>query len=343
MANLDRIIDANLDRAREGLRVLEDIARFSLNDPALSGRLKDMRQGLAFAERAVSLLSARDVDGDRAAFLDTEAERSRASLVSVLEANAKRVQESLRVLEEMGKLVPLGAAFKELRFALYEVERDMASRLLRQEIAAGIRGLYVIVDGQAIGGRLELDVARAAIAGGARVIQLRDKVREKGLLLPVALDLRALCRQAGVIFIINDDVDLALACEADGVHLGQKDLPVSVARRQLPIDALVGCSTNNPEEARRAQEEGADYVGVGALFVTSSKSDTRPASLQVLADVRRAVSLPVVGIGGINRENAAQVAAAGADAVAVIGAVCSAEDPEAAARSLAEVLEGANV
>ncbi len=199
-----------------------------------------------------------------------------------------------------------------------------------------------MVDSRAMGGRPEREVARAAIAGGARVIQLRDKVREKGRLLPVASGLRVLCRQAGVVFIINDHVDLALASGADGVHVGQKDLPVSVVRRQLPIDALVGCSTNNPEEARRAQEEGADYVGVGALFPTASKADIRPASLQVLAAVRQAVPLPIVAIGGINRDNAAAAVAAGADAVAVISAVCSAEDPEAAARALTKVLEVGN-
>ncbi|MDP2663577.1 MAG: thiamine phosphate synthase [Dehalococcoidia bacterium] len=334
----DRILDANLDRAREGLRVLEDIARFALNDPSLSSRLKDMRHRLVLEDKAVALLSARDVEGDTAAFLDTEAEGARANLFSILEANAKRVQESLRVLEEVGKLLPQVAHFKEMRFSLYEVEKEMASRLLRREKAATIKGLYVIIDGSMLGERSEVEVAQAAIAGGARVLQLRDKTREKGLLLPVAVALRDLCRRAGVLFIVNDHVDLAMAAGADGVHLGQKDLPVSAARRMLPIDALVGCSTNNVEEARLAQADGADYVAVGALFPTSTKADIRPASLQVLEAVRQAVSVPVVAIGGINQSNAAQAIGAGADAVAVISAVSASKDPEEAARTLVEVI-----
>ncbi|HLB12032.1 MAG TPA: thiamine phosphate synthase [Dehalococcoidia bacterium] len=339
LGSLDRILDANLDRAREGLRVLEDIARFALNDSRLSGRLKDMRHRLVLENGAVGLLGARDVEGDTGAFLNTEAEGRRAGLFSVLEANAKRTQESLRVLEEVGKLLPQEAPFKEMRFALYQVEREMASRLLRNEKAAAVRGLYVIIDGQALGGRTEVQVAQAAISGGASVIQFRDKVREKGQVLPTVMALRDLCKKAGVIYLINDHVDLALAVGADGVHVGQKDLPVPLARRLLPIDALVGCSTNNVEEALRAQEDGADYVAVGALFPTSSKSDIRPASLRVLEAVRQATTLPIVAIGGINRDNAAEAVAAGADAVAVIGAVSAAPDPEAAARDLCNSLE----
>lgn len=337
-SSVERIIDANLDRAREGLRVLEDMARFALDDANISGRLKDMRHRLVLKDMASDLLTARDAGGDTAAFLNTQEESARPDLFSVLEANAKRTQESLRVLEEMGKLLPQTVPFKELRFALYDVEKEMASRLLRREKAAGIKGLYVIIDGQALRGRTEMEVARAAIAGGGRVIQLRDKVREKGLLLPLAVALRELCARAGVIFLINDHLDLALAAGADGVHVGQKDLPVNVARRQLPVDAIVGCSTNNPDEARRAVEQGADYVAVGALFPTSSKADIRPANLQVLAAVRQAVTLPIVGIGGINAGNAASAMAAGADAVAVISAVCSASDPESAARALAKIV-----
>ncbi|MDO8688466.1 MAG: thiamine phosphate synthase [Dehalococcoidia bacterium] len=337
----DRMLDANLDRAREGLRVLEDIARFALNDSALSGRLKGLRHSLAMESSSIALLSARDIEGDTAAFLDTESEGTRSSMFSILEANSKRAQESLRVLEEVDKLSPQGAPFKRIRFELYEIEKEMASRLLRRVRASGVRGLYVIVDGQPDGDRSGVSIVRAALAGGARIVQLRDKVREKGLLLPVALALRDLCRSAGALFIVNDHVDLAIAAQADGVHVGQKDLPVSLARRLLPIDMLVGCSTNNVDEARKAVEDGADYVAVGALFPTSSKVDIRPATLDVLASVRGAVSLPVVAIGGINHQNAPLTVARGADAVAVISAVSSALDPEAAARTLVAVIESA--
>ena len=183
--------------------------------------------------------------------------------------------------------------------------------------------------------RDEPGIAAQAIEGGARLIQLRDKTREKGLQLPVALALQALCREAGTLFFVNDHVDLALAAGADGVHLGQKDLPVDVVRRLVPPGMLIGCSTNNPDEARRAEAEGADYVSVGRLFPTGSKADTRPATLDTLRSVKAAVSVPVCAIGGIDESNIDDVLAAGADMVSVIAAVIGADDVRAAARRLA--------
>lgn len=153
--------------------------------------------------------------------------------------------------------------------------------------------------------------------------------------LPKAQALQALCSEAGAIFFINDHVDLALAVAADGVHLGQKDLPVPVVRRLVPDAMLVGCSTNNPDEARRAEADGADYVSVGRLFPTGSKEDTRPATLETLRAVKVAVSIPVCAIGGINEQNIDEVVAAGADMVSVIAAVVAAEDMREAARRLA--------
>lgn len=333
-ASLDRILDANLNRAREGLRVLEDIARFVLDDRKTCARLKDLRHRLVLDGRTADLLSARDAASDTAAFLDTEPELTRSGLFAILIANAKRVQESLRVLEELGKLGAGKSPFKTIRFDLYEIEKAMASRLLRIDKSERVKGLYVIVDGQPGGQRSAVAISRAAIAGGAAIIQLREKSREKGLQLPVALALRDLCREAGVLFIINDHVDLAIAAGADGVHVGQKDLPVGVVRRMLPVDMLLGASTNNPNEARRAVAEGADYVAVGALFPTTSKADIRPATLEVLENVRSAVTVPIVAIGGINVENAPRAISSGANSVAVISAVCSAPDPEAASRDL---------
>ena len=132
-----------------------------------------------------------------------------------------------------------------------------------------LRGLYVIFDPAVAPGGDEVQIARAALDGGARLIQLRDKTREKGLQLPIAEALQALCRERGALFIVNDHVDLALAAGADGVHLGQKDLPVAVVRRLVPREMVIGCSTNNPPEAERAEADGADYVSVVAGRVSS--------------------------------------------------------------------------
>ncbi len=192
-----------------------------------------------------------------------------------------------------------------------------------------LRGLYIIIDPAVAEGRDEVEIARGALDGGARLLQLRDKTREKGLQLPIAQALRALCRERGAVFIVNDHVDLALAVNADGVHLGQKDLPLSAVRRLVPREMIVGCSTNNPEEARRAEADGTDYVSVGRLFPTGSKEDTRPATVETVRAVKAAVSVPVCAIGGINETNIDEVLASGADMVAVIAAVIAAADPSA--------------
>ena len=197
-----------------------------------------------------------------------------------------------------------------------------------------LRGLYVIIDPAVAQGRAEDEIARQAIAGGAALIQLRDKERPKGAQLEAALRLREVCAEAGVPLIINDHLDVALAAEADGIHVGQNDLPLRVVRRLWP-QGIVGCSTNNVEEARRAQAEGAGYVSVGRLFPTGSKQDTRPATPDTIRAVKEAVDVPVAAIGGINEGNIEAVLAAGADLVAVISAVVAAPDVERAARRLA--------
>lgn len=196
-----------------------------------------------------------------------------------------------------------------------------------------IAGLYVIIDPAAC--RIAaIDVARMAIEGGARLLQWRDKTRDKGEQLADARAIAAMCRDAAVPFIVNDHADLALACGAAGVHLGQKDLPIDTVR---PIvgERIIGVSTNNADEARAAEAAGADYVAVGAIFATATKEVTRPADLDRIRAVKAAVRVPVVAIGGINASNIASVVEAGADAAAVIGAVCAADDPRAAARLLA--------
>jgi thiamine-phosphate diphosphorylase len=197
----------------------------------------------------------------------------------------------------------------------------------------GIGGLYVIIDPAACRGRALSDVAARAIEGGARVIQWRDKTRDKGDQLADARAVRNACADEGVPFIVNDHADLALALDADGVHLGQHDLPIAVVRPFF--HGTIGVSTNNADEAVAAQDDGADYVAVGAIFPTASKDTTRPADLQRISDVKAAVQVPVVAIGGINSANIASVVAAGADAAAVISAVCSADDVRAAAAELA--------
>ena len=203
-----------------------------------------------------------------------------------------------------------------------------------------IEGLYVILDPSFLNGLSEVEAAEALIRGGTRVIQWRDKSRDKGEQLPIVRRINGLCAEAGVVSIVNDHVDLAMASGADGVHLGQRDLPLVEARSLMPEDAVIGVSTATVEEAKRAEGEGASYIAVGSIYPTTSKAVTRPAGLTTLEAVAGAVSAPVVAIGGINAENVGAVVEVGADSVCVISAVLSAPDIEAAARELSTMIRG---
>jgi thiamine-phosphate diphosphorylase len=183
--------------------------------------------------------------------------------------------------------------------------------------------------------------AAAALRGGACAIQWRDKLHDKGDQLPVCHRLRELCARHDALFIVNDHADLAAACGADGLHVGQHDLPVAEARRSLAHAQIVGSSNATLAEAQASQDAGADYIAVGAIYPSPSKARTRPAGLETLRRAREIARVPLVAISGINEGNVAEVVAAGADAVAVISAVIAADDPEGAARRLLERIEAA--
>jgi len=203
-----------------------------------------------------------------------------------------------------------------------------------------ISGLYVISDTTRSNGRTHEEVVAAAVAGGAKLIQLREKALPARELYPVALRLRELTRKAGALFIINDSVELALVSDADGVHLGQDDMPVEAARKLLGPDRVIGVSTHSLEQALSAEREGADYIGFGPVFPTSTKDAGEAKGLDALREIRSRTKIPIVAIGGIDKGNAGGVIAAGADAVAVISAVTMAEDIREAVEKLAGALSG---
>jgi thiamine-phosphate pyrophosphorylase len=198
--------------------------------------------------------------------------------------------------------------------------------------------LYVILDRSATAGRDVGAVLDAVIAGGCRMVQLRDKTSASGVLLPMAERLRKRCRETGVTFVVNDRVDLALAVDADGVHLGQDDLPPRAARPLLRRGMVLGRSTHGLAEARAAQADGADYIAVGSMFATATKPDFQLVGPELIRAIRPEIRVPLIGIGGITLDNVAEVIHAGADGVAVISAVCAAPHPgEATRRFLAAI------
>jgi thiamine-phosphate pyrophosphorylase len=195
--------------------------------------------------------------------------------------------------------------------------------------------LYVITDAGLSPGRSHLDIARAALAGGADAVQLRDTSATAQNLSLMAAEIQPLARKFGAVFIVNNRVDVALVSGADGAHVGQDDLPAREARRLLPRPAVLGVSAGTIEEAKRAVREGADYIGVGPIFPSATKPDAgAPIGVDALAAIARAVAVPVVAIGGINPDNVAQVIRAGAAGAAVVAAVVQAPDMAAAARAL---------
>lgn len=206
--------------------------------------------------------------------------------------------------------------------------------------------VYVIIDPEHCADRAPLDVARRAVSGGATCLQLRAKRLDDRERVDLGRALSALARRHRALFIMNDRVDLALATDAHGVHVGPHDLPVETARRLLGLDGavrIVGASASSPARARELEAAGADYLGCGALYDASdAKPDaSAPRGAEWVAEIARAVSIPVVGIGGITPERAGDVVRHGAAGVAVIRAVCAASDPAAAARQLRTQVDGA--
>ena len=331
-----RILDANLDRAREGLRIVEEWCRFGLDDSSLAEECKKMRQELA-AMHTWEIRQARNTPGDVGTELSHPGEETRDSVEDLLQANLARIQEALRVLEEYGKLycpqVNIGQNSKNLRYRVYTLESHIFNsdrhKLLQKSplylVTSPSPNLLAIVDD--------------ALRGGLTLVQYRDKEEDDNLRLANAEQLCQLCHNYGALFIVNDRVDLALAVDADGVHLGQQDVPIALAREILGSNKIIGRSTTNPNEMQGAIEEGADYIGVGPVYATPTKPGKTPAGLEYIQYAAENCPIPWYAIGGIDSENFHQVTAAGAERIAVVRAIMEAEQPAVTVR---QFLSGLN-
>lgn len=344
-ADLGRILDASANRAREGLRVVEDYVRFVLEDPAITRRLKEVRHRLAQAERGLDptlLVESRDASGDVGAHIMTHTEQLRENPRAVLAANFKRIQESLRSLEEYSKLVDvwLAGRFEVIRYDVYTIEKlTMTAVLARRSL--GDHQLMVLIGGMPTLGDLTW-VVTEAIKGGADVIQLREKGLSDREFLSRAREVRILTAQARVLFIINDRPDLALLARADGVHLGQDDISLKDARRVLGPAAVVGVSTHARDQIDAALLAGAGYLGVGPVFPSPTKEFSEPelAGLAFVEHAAETTTRPWFAIGGINEDNLDRVLNAGATRVAVSSAVIRSNRPRRAVERLKARLGG---
>jgi thiamine-phosphate pyrophosphorylase len=317
--------------------VVEDYVRFALDDGLLTRLCKEIRHDLKQClgqVPALDRLSARDTSGDVGTTLSTESEWRRESLFDVAVANVRRLQESLRSLEEFGKLVDpaFAAACERLRYRAYTLHQVIGRSVDARARLEGAR-VYVLVDGRDSPEAFESLVA-SVLAGGADVVQLRDKRLEDRTLVDRAHRLRRLTREAGKLFIMNDRPDLAVASDADGVHVGQEELTVGDARRLVGPRRLVGVSTHSIEQLRQAVLDGADYVGLGPTFAGGTKQFAQFPGLDFLRAAAIETRLPAFAIGGITLDNLASVVETGIFRVALSGAVVGAADPAAAINEL---------
>jgi thiamine-phosphate pyrophosphorylase len=337
-----RILDASLNRAGEGLRVVEDYARFVLDDPYLTSQAKLLRHDLISAATAVPTSdrhAARDTRHDVGTVVTTASEERRESLHRVCAASMKRTEQSLRSLEEYGKLVDgqFAAAIESLRYRLYTLEKAIDVGRSSRERLDGVR-LCVLVDGRASPTEFETLVA-ALVEAGVPMIQLRDKRLDDRELIARARLLRQLTRGSATLAVVNDRTDIAAAVEADGVHLGQEDLSLKDARIVVGTAMLIGVSTHNLAQARAAALDGANYLGAGPTFPSQTKDFDQFAGLDYLRELAADVRLPTFAIGGISAENLPSVLATGISRVALGTAVIAAQEPASAARRLLGMLK----
>jgi thiamine-phosphate pyrophosphorylase len=344
-----RILDANLNRAREALRVMEEYARFGLADAALASTMKEARHALtaSIPERIASaLVRSRRIADDVGRGIRTAAEYHRVGTQDVAIAAGKRLGEALRAIEEYGKTIdpPFAAAIERIRYRGYELDQRLMLTAEARVRFAHVR-LYVLLT-ESLCRRGWLETAEAALQGGADCIQLREKTLPDRELLARAATLAERCRGHGAMLIVNDRPDLAATSHAHGVHLGQGDLPVAAARRILPPAAVIGLSTHTFEQIESAAAEAPDYIAIGPMFATSTKPQERIAGPTTLREARRFTSLPLVAIGGITLDNAAIVLAAVGAApccLAVCTSVIAAGDVADAAGRLRSLIDQAVV
>jgi thiamine-phosphate pyrophosphorylase len=332
---IHRILDANLDRSREGLRIVEEWCRFGLNDRALAAECKQLRQELAIWHTP-QLRQARDTPGDIGTELSHPQEEKRADIQHLLQANLCRVQEAMRVLEEYSKLykTEMALSCKQMRYRVYALESKLLGDRLLEKLKKSL--LYLVTSPS----ENLLEIVEASLKAGLTLVQYRDKESDDTVRLTLAHQLCQLCHRYDALFIMNDRVDIALAVDADGVHLGQQDIPIALARQILGWQKIVGRSTTNREEMEKAIAEKADYIGVGPVYATPTK-EKKPVGLEYVNYAANYSPIPWFAIGGIDSNNLTDVLKAGAERVSIVRAIVQSEQPHLITQNLIKQILGA--
>jgi len=340
--NESRLLDANINRSAEGLRLLEDIARFRFDNQKMSYDIRRLRhrvRGL-FKGREKELLSSRDSSHDVGVTTSLkETTDARKDLKDTVLSNFKRVQEAFRSMEEILKTkdeYQAGKKIETLRFFVYSLESEFLSFFTRKLP----NGIYGILGETFSLGRTNVDAAKQMVDAGIDILQYREKLKDKNLkeIYGECRDIREITKDAGVPFIINDYADIALMVGADGIHQGQDDLPIKALRKIAP-NMMIGCSTHSPEQAEKAIEDGADYIGVGPIFATQTKEDVCDAvGLEYLEHVVKNHDIPFVAIGGIKRHNLRDVLSRGAETICLVTEIIGAQNIEKRIKEIKQII-----
>lgn len=324
-----RALDACINRASEGLRFLEDTARFRLGEKELTSQLRSLRHMIrqSFREKELSLTGHRDARGDVGRIVsENSRDDTRKDLKDACTANFKRAQESFRSIEEFLKTEGEYRFAKKIeshRFSLYTLEKRVLD-LLRPKLPGGI---YGILGEQFSCGRTNARTARAMADAGIDIIQYREKLnfKTRKQMYEECREIRKITKDAGIFFIVNDFPDIAISVGADGIHSGQDDLPAPELKKLAP-DMMVGISTHSPQQAETAVAQGADYIGAGPIFATWTKEDVcDPVGLSYLEYVARNINIPFVAIGGIKLHNLEEVLSRGARTICLVTEITGAD------------------
>ncbi len=336
-----QIIDANLDRAREGLRVLEDWARFAIRRKDLVEKIKDFRQILGKHHLKV-YKQARNVIKDECIGLSHPEQGHRNNAESIISSNAARVQEALRVIEEFSRIhnPTLCESASKIRYEVYDIEIKLLSLISYSSFKNILikNNLYFITsDTEDI-----VEKTKKVLEGGVKIVQFRCKEGNDADNLKKALNIRELCNNFNALFIVNDRIDIAIASSADGVHLGQNDIPISVARNIFGYSKIIGISANTTCDINKALEGGCDYLGIGPVFATSTKKEKSPLGIELLKAITKDIAIPWFAIGGIKYENISLLREYNISKVAIITELTNSENPKEKAMMLIKNLNNEN-
>ena len=340
MKEMNRLLDANINRVSEGIRVVEDVARFMYNQKEFSKELREKRHYLRklFIEKDRDFFNSRDTKRDVGIEITKESQLDKKSNIkNIVVGNFKRIQEGLRSIEEISKIscdYSISKEVEALRYSFYNLEKEFMGSL-KPEIPLGLYGITAEIFSK---GRSNYEVVTEMIKSGIKIVQYREKFKSLREKLEEAKILCELCKKNNVLFIVNDHVDITLMVDADGVHVGQEDMPVSEIRKILGANKIIGLSTHSVEDADKAVLQDVDYIGVGPIFPTTTK-DRTAVGIEYMEYVEKNINLPYIAIGGIKESNLLEVIEKGARRVALVSEILGADDIVEKVDSLNKIIQ----